>query len=136
MSTFRIRECFDEIDLRFVTARRKFLRDVARTYQLRSGECVVYTNTALTRFRLVLRIQGAVFLCIPEIDMDSKRSVYLHISEELSRLAGKAPRIKLEEIKKITVSRIKKRKDRDHSISTKKSEKVIEMRRNFRGEVQ
>jgi hypothetical protein len=51
-------------------------------------DAVLYTNQLITRFRLVMAIDGVGFLCIPEIDEMSKHSLYLKISEVLSRLSG------------------------------------------------
>lgn len=116
MNGFHVKECFDYIDLRSIVAQSAFLRREAKKHQLKHGECVVYTNAALTRFRMILKIQDAAFMCIPEIDMGSKRSVYLHISEELSKLAGRDAQVKLSTIQQITADRIQKRIARERAL--------------------
>jgi hypothetical protein len=81
----------DEVDLRTVVAQSVYLRRISHKYSLKPYECVCFTNKARTRFRLIFKVGGsadAVFLCIPEIDMKSKYSVYLKVSEVLARLTG------------------------------------------------
>jgi hypothetical protein len=84
----RIVQSFDCIDLRSITSQSSFLQETIKKYHLQHLDAVLYTNTAITRFRLVMNIQGTGFLCIPEIDEMSKHSLYLKISEVLSRLSG------------------------------------------------
>lgn len=112
---FCVKECYDYIDLRSIVAQSPFLRREAEKHELKHGECIVYTNAMLTRFRLILKVGDAVLMCIPEIDVESKRSVYLHISEELSKLAGRSAQIKLDQIRQITTDRIQKRIARAHA---------------------
>lgn len=113
---FHVKECYDYIDLRSVVAQSSFLRREAKKHALKHGECIVYTNAALTRFRLILKIRDAALMCIPEIDMGSKRSAYLHVSEELSKLAGRDAQIKLSQIQQVTADRIQKRIARERAL--------------------
>jgi hypothetical protein len=120
MNGFHIKEVYDEMDLRGIIAQADFLRKEAKKHHLEHGECVVYTNKKLTRFRLVLRINEATFMCIPEID-NTKLSVYLNVSEQLARLAGREAKIKLETIQTIIRERIQKRTMREQGLLKKVS---------------
>jgi hypothetical protein len=59
-----------------------------KKYHLEHMDAILYTNQSLTRFRLILNLHNTGFLCSPEIDDKSKCSLYLRISETLSRLSG------------------------------------------------
>jgi len=100
----------DRVDLRKVTAKSKYLRHVARTYKVKDQQAVCFTNKALNRFRLVFKINNALFMCVPEIDETSKYSVYLRISEELSALTGIKSKIhvQLGLLSEFTKERIKR----------------------------
>jgi hypothetical protein len=113
MSSFYIKAFNGETDLRTINAQAQFLRLRAKEYKLQDGECVIFTNRALTRFRMILRIRDAILLCIPEIDEKSKWSVYLHISEELARLAGRDAKVQLNLVHRLTSERIQRRKLRE-----------------------
>jgi hypothetical protein len=84
----RIVQSFDCIDLRTITSQSAFLQETIKKYHMQHLDAVLYTNQLITRFRLVMAIDGVGFLCIPEIDEMSKHSLYLKISEVLSRLSG------------------------------------------------
>lgn len=84
----RIVRSFDCVDLRKITSQSIFLQEQIKQYHLQHLDCVLYTNQLLTRFRLVLNLFGTGLLCIPEIDEVSKHSLYLRISEVLSKLSG------------------------------------------------
>lgn len=86
--TIRITRCFDCYDLRKITSGTEFLREEMKKYHLQHMDAILYTNQTLTRFRLILNIHNTGFLCSPEIDEQSKCSLYLRISETLSKLSG------------------------------------------------
>jgi hypothetical protein len=96
----KIIACEDQIDLRTIVSQSKFLTRIAKRYKLRNDQAVCYTNKAFTRFRLVMRVGKALFMCIPEIDDSDKYSIYLKISEELARIAGIDSLIKFGELKR------------------------------------
>ena len=82
----RIIACEDKTDLRTINARHAFLSKVDKEFHLKNNQAVCYTNKIMTRFRLVFKFSNALFMCIPEIDEQSKYSIYLKISEQLSKL--------------------------------------------------
>jgi hypothetical protein len=84
----RITGYYDEYDLRMVVGKSQYLRRMARYHKLKNNEAICFTNRALTRFRLILKINDSLFMCIPEIDEQNKLSVYLRISEELASMAS------------------------------------------------
>jgi len=98
------------MDLRRVTAQSRYLRYVARKFNLQPYEAVCFTNKARTRFRLIFRVNGgndAVFLCIPEIDTKAKYGIYLRVSETLAQLTGvQDARVLLDELHAFTEQRI------------------------------
>jgi len=108
----RIIDCEDRTDLRTIVAKHVFLKRVDKIYKLKNNEAVCFTNKALTRFRLVMKISNALFMCIPEIDEKSQYSVYLKISETLSKLAGVEQRVYFDFFKDYTKARIKRQKRR------------------------
>ena len=124
MSTFHIKAFNGETDLRTINAQAQFLRLRAKEYKLQDGECVIFTNRALTRFRMILRIRDAILLCIPEIDEKSKWSVYLHISEELARLAGRDAKVQLNLVHRLTSERIQRQKMRK-SLAKKENKSIL-----------
>jgi hypothetical protein len=109
------------MDLRFVVARSTYLKKIAELFKLRNNEAVCSTNKALTRFRLVLKINKSIFMCIPEIDEQSKLSIFLRISEELARLADSSTKLELKIISKGAKERIKKINARDSKLSVRRA---------------
>lgn len=101
-----------DTDLRTISARRKFLRKVARGYKLKNRQSVCYVNKAMSRFRLVTNLEGAVFLIMPEIDEGAKLSVFLEISRTLTRLSrGRPIQSKFGDLHENTKIRIARRKE-------------------------
>lgn len=100
-----------KVDLRKCTARKKYLDKLARHFKMKNGDAICFTNKLQNRFRLVLKLNNMMFMCVPEIDnQDNKLSIYLRVSEELSRLAGlRGPRIELELLAQSTQERITRR---------------------------
>ncbi len=84
----RIVRSFDCVDLRKITSQSYFLQDQIKQFHMQHLDAVLYSNQLLTRFRLILNLHGTGFLCIPEIDEVSKHSLYLRVSETLSKLSG------------------------------------------------
>ena len=80
-------QSFDCVDLRKITSQSYFLQDQIKEFKLKHLDAVLYSNKLLTRFRLVMNLDGTGFLCIPEIDEVSKHSLYLRVSETLARLS-------------------------------------------------
>jgi hypothetical protein len=86
--SIRIVRSFDCVDLRKITSQSYFLQDQIKQFHMQHLDAVLYTNQLLTRFRLILNLHSTGFLCIPEIDEMSHHSLYLKISETLSKLSG------------------------------------------------
>lgn len=84
----RIVRSFDCVDLRKITSQSYFLQEQLKQYHMQHLDAILYSNQLLTRFRLILNLHGTGFLCMPEIDEVSKHSLYLRVSETLSKLSG------------------------------------------------
>jgi hypothetical protein len=111
----RIVRSFDCIDLRTVTSQSHFLQEEIKKYHMQHLDGILYTNVLLTRFRLILNLHGTGFLCIPEIDEMSKHSLYLRISEVLSKLSGVTHVVvNIEDIRTKIKERIQKQEQRAH----------------------
>jgi len=109
----RIVRSFDCIDLRTVTSQSHFLQEEIKKYHMQHLDGILYTNVLLTRFRLILNLHGTGFLCIPEIDDISKHSLYLRISEVLSKLSGVTHVVvNIEDIRTKIKERIQKQEQR------------------------
>jgi len=110
-SPIRIVGYTSRVDLRKCTARKNYLDKLAKHFKMKNGEAICFTNKAQNRFRLVMKMNDMMFMCVPEIDnQDNKLSIYLRVSEELSRLAGlREPRIELELLANSTRERITRR---------------------------
>ena len=117
--------CEDRKDLRTVTAKSAYLKKVARECHLRDGEAFCFTNKALTRFRLVFKINKALFMCVPEIDEQSKYSVYLKISEQLAQFAGIKSIVKFDVFAAVAKERIKRQKKRERAALKRAKELLI-----------
>ena len=114
----------DRVDLRTIVARGKFLKKMERTYRIKDNEAICFTNKALTRFRLIFKVNKILFMCIPEIDEQAKHSVYLKISEQLAVLTGVEERIKFDLYAKLTKARIaRQRKKRRKQLMKKRDRK-------------
>lgn len=119
----RIVGCEDRKDLRTVTAKSVYLKKVARECHLKNNEAFCFTNKAMTRFRLVYKINKALFMCVPEIDEQSKYSVYLKISEQLAAFAGIKSVVKFDVFTAVAKARIKRQKGRKKA-AARKAKKV------------
>lgn len=109
----RIVRSFDCVDLRKITSQSIFLQDQLKQFHLQHLDCILYTNQLLTRFRLVLNLFGTGFLCIPEIDEVSKHSLYLRISEVLTKLSGVSHVVvNIKDIKEKIHERVVKQEER------------------------
>lgn len=86
--SIRIVRSFDCVDLRKITSQSYFLQEQIKQFHMQHLDAVLYSNQLLTRFRLILNLHGTGFLCMPEIDEVSKHSLYLRVSETLSKLSG------------------------------------------------
>jgi hypothetical protein len=102
----------DQVDLRKVLSRSSFLLNVAKTYNLRDGEAVAYTNKAHTRWRLVLRLNTLTLMCQPEVDDKTKLSTYLRISEALAAVAGTDAVVEVNRLIDYTKERARRYKKR------------------------
>ncbi len=112
--SIRIVRCFDCIDLRKITSQSYFLQEELKKYHMQHLDGVLYTNAALTRFRLILNLHGTAFLCTPEIDELSKHSLYLRVSEVLSKLSGVSHVVvSIDKIKQDIRERVQKQEDRE-----------------------
>ena len=119
--------CEDRKDLRTVVSKSAYLRKVAREYKLKSNQAICFTNKTMTRFRLVFKINNALFMCVPEIDEQAQYSVYLKISDQLALLAGIKGRIKFDFFSTYAKGRIKRQKWRKKRASqaAKRTKKVL-----------
>ena len=117
-SRLRVLGKVDYVDLRKISAQSRFLFSVVKRFDMGEHlDCVVFTNSAKTRFRLVINMHGVPFLDIPPIDEKGKHSMYLKISEYLSVFADmKGTRIELEGLKTLTEERIRRQRARRKSI--------------------
>lgn len=87
-TSLRVVGYYDQFDLRKIVSRREFLRAIDKEHKMQHLDVVVYTNKRLTRFRLVLKIQGFLVQCVPEIDDQDEVSLYLKINETLAGLSA------------------------------------------------
>jgi len=128
----RIVACEDRTDLRTITARSKFLRKVDKEFHLKNDQAVCYTNKVMTRFRLVFKFGNAVFMCIPEIDEQSKYSIYLRISEELSTLTRtKGVALQFEFFTDYTKERLKRQRVRKKRKTARRKAIVKKAKRTY-----
>jgi hypothetical protein len=126
----RIVRSFDCMDLRKITSQSHFLQEEIKKYHMQHLDCVLYTNEPLTRFRLILNIHSTGFLCIPEIDEISKHSLYLRISEVLSKLSGVTHVVvNIEDISTKIRERIQKQEQREASKLEQERENVVKLRK-------
>jgi hypothetical protein len=103
----------EDVDLRTINANQNCLKRIEKEYSLKNnGEAACFTNVAHTRFRLVVRLRGLLFLCIPQIDKDNNLSIYLVISETLAAMSKSPQRIALQKIKEETAERMRKIKEK------------------------
>lgn len=90
----------DEYDLRKVISQRTYVEKVMFDFNLQHLEAVLFTNRALTRFRMIIRIFNTGYVCAPYIDKDDQHSLYLKINAELSLMANLDCRVKIEDLRK------------------------------------
>jgi hypothetical protein len=110
----RIIQSYDCIDLRTVTSQSSFLQEEIRKHRLQSLDAVLYTNALLTRFRMVMNLNGCGVLVIPEIDEMSNHSLYLRISEKMSALSGiNRVRVQIDDISHKIKERIQRQEQRE-----------------------
>ena len=115
---FTVVDFHDEIDLRFISAKAAFLRDVvARSKGMVHGTAVVYTNVKQDRFRVVLCTKTANYLMIPEYDPDGKLSPYLRVSETLARAGRPEVTKAMEKLGEYTKQRIALRATRKRNLT-------------------
>jgi len=108
----------DYVDLRKVTARGEFLKKIIKKHDLQHLECVVFTNNYQykPRFRMVINLHGEPFLTVPTVDEEGKHSLYLRVSEYLSKFAQLTDtRVELEKLAEGAKQRIarKRKKQRE-----------------------
>jgi hypothetical protein len=109
-----------EHDLRTVSARSSSMRRVIKAHSVGDREVVCYINRAMTRFRLVLSLGGVAYLVVPETDEKSKLSIFLQLSEEMSRWTRFAEDEKaIGEVSAITSTKIERRNRRKSEQSKK-----------------
>lgn len=122
----RIVRAFDCIDLRTITSQSNFLQEQIKKYHLQHMDAILYTNSAITRFRLIFNAEGLGYLVIPECDEVSKHSLYLRISEHLSKLAGATHVVvNIDDIKKKIRERIQRQEEREQA----RAEKEIQLKK-------
>jgi len=110
----RIVRSFDCVDLRKITSQSYFLQEQIKQFNMHHLDAVLYCNQLLTRFRLILNLHGTGFLCIPEIDEVSKHSLYLRVSETLSKLSGVSHVVvNIADIKSKIKERVLRQKERE-----------------------
>lgn len=79
---------YDHFDLRKIVGRGQFLKNVEVEHRMQDRDFVAYSNKAMTRFRLVMKIGGIVVYCVPQISDEDQFSLYLKINETIAALAG------------------------------------------------
>jgi len=114
--------CEDRKDLRTVVSKSRYLRKVAKEYRLRNNQAICFTNKTMTRFRLVFKVNNALFMCVPEIDEQSQYSVYLKISDQLALLAGIKGRVKFDFLATYAKGRIKRQNKRKKAIARREKQ--------------
>ena len=82
-------------DLRRVCQNELFLRATARAHRLQPGEAVLFSNTALNRFRLVANINGLPVLIIPPVAVrrDLLVSMFLKVSIFIRGMSNERGRV-------------------------------------------
>jgi hypothetical protein len=88
MATPTIKDWVDGTNLNTLNWRRSTLQRLARDYDLKPGECIVFENVAKEKARLVINLGGLIALLIPPIDPARQLSVHLEINEYLRAFAG------------------------------------------------
>ena len=122
MAKLLVKGQIDYVDLRKITAKVDFLTEMVKKHKLKHLECVVFTNNYRykPRFRMIINLYDEPFLVIPVIDETGKHSMYIRISEFLSKYAGlDDTRVELKSL----ASEAKKRKSRKQKRSKGKKSK-------------
>jgi hypothetical protein len=86
-SPLEITEFVSDANLREVCWNQRYLEKVSKDHSLRHRQAVVFCNAAQDRFRLVANFFGLAVLVLPPINPEDRISLYLKISQFLSKLS-------------------------------------------------
>lgn len=87
---FKIVNAVDFVDLRTLYVRAVALEAIAEKAKLRPGEALLFTNTHLTRFRIVANVNGIVHLFIPGTDEPREYYRYQAVAKAYLKMAFNA----------------------------------------------
>lgn len=75
-----------DIDLRTVSHQAKFLKSIAKRYNLVNGQTVLYSNTAWDRFRAVMVVNGLPVLILFPVDetYELRKKLFEQVAEWLT----------------------------------------------------
>ncbi|MCJ7760690.1 hypothetical protein MUP59_06055 [Candidatus Bathyarchaeota archaeon] len=75
----------ENTDLRTVSWNQGVLEDTAKSWNLKHGQAVIFSNAARNKIRLIAVFYGMAVLILPPIDPADKISLYLKVNEFLHK---------------------------------------------------
>ena len=102
---FNIVNAVDFVDLRTLYVQATALEGIAKKHKLKPGQAVMFTNSSLTRFRLVANIRGVIHLVIPGTDEPREYHRYHEVAKLYFGVTRADARSPIEEILEVSERR-------------------------------